>query len=91
MSNYFQTYWIVLPLVEQIDPALVPELFWRTVALRLPTGDPRQSVSLRPAHLAELLAWYDRDVAALVFEPMRTMLEAAEDEELGLLSMAFES
>ena len=26
---------IVLPLVEQFDPALVPELFWRAVAMRL--------------------------------------------------------
>ena len=33
--------WVVLPLVEQIDPALVPELFWRALATRLPTGNPR--------------------------------------------------
>ena len=32
---------VLLPMVEQIDPALVPELFWRIVATRPSTGDPR--------------------------------------------------
>ena len=32
---------VVLPVVEQIDPTLVPELFWRAVASRPPIGNPR--------------------------------------------------
>ncbi len=32
--------WILLPLVEQIDPALVPEYFWRIIAMRGPAGNP---------------------------------------------------
>lgn len=33
--------WVLLPLVEQIDPTLVPGLFWRAVAARPPIGNPR--------------------------------------------------
>jgi Carboxypeptidase regulatory-like domain len=90
-SNFFRTFWIVLPLVEQIDPALVPELFWRAVAMRLPTGDPRQAVDLTPAELALLLGRYDRAVAALVFDPCRARMEATDDAELDLWTIAFMS
>ncbi len=30
-----------LPIVERIDPALVPEVFWLDVSSRLPAGNPR--------------------------------------------------
>ena len=33
--------WVLLPLVEQIDPGLVPEVFWRAIATRPATGNPR--------------------------------------------------
>ncbi len=45
--------WILLPVVERIDPALVPEYFWRTVALRPPVGDPR----LRPRYFHQPAGW----------------------------------
>jgi hypothetical protein len=38
---------VVLPMVEQIDPALVPELFWRAIATRLPAGNPGGSAVFR--------------------------------------------
>jgi hypothetical protein len=65
----------LLPLVEQIDPALVPELFWRAVASRPSVGNPRTVGEFRSSHLAMLLAWYDRDVAAVLFEPVRARIE----------------
>jgi hypothetical protein len=73
---------IVLPLVEQIDPALVPELFWRTVATRPPTGNPRSDPDPYPTYLARLLGWYDRDVASVLFEPVRDRMEHLDDVAL---------
>ena len=32
---------VVLPLVEQVDPALVPEYFYHVVAMRASIGNPR--------------------------------------------------
>ena len=54
---------ILLPLVEQIDPALVPEYFWRVVAARPPLGNPRPISDTPQRNLVLLLAWYDRVVA----------------------------
>ena len=62
---------VLLPLVEQIDPALVPEYFWRILATRRPAGNPRSTEDIYSAELVNLLAWYDRDVAAALFEPLR--------------------
>jgi len=73
---------VLLPMVEQIDPALVPEYFWRVVATRHPAGNPRSGSEVSSAWLTLLLAWYDRDVAAAVFEPVRARLEHADDREL---------
>ncbi len=55
----------LLPLVEQIDPALVPEYFWRIVAMR-PPSDPRRDGLIGSASLALVLGWYDREVAETV-------------------------
>jgi hypothetical protein len=90
-SNVNRTRWILLPLVERIDPALVPELFWRAVALRLPPGDPRQDVDLSSAELAMILGWYDRQVASVVFEPVRARIEAMDDSELDNWTIALMS
>ena len=43
----------LLPVVEQIDPALVPEIFWHHVASRLPYGDPRGNDDAVTAYLTE--------------------------------------
>src|SRR5262249_9175991 len=32
-----------MPLVEQIDPGLVPEFFWRAISTRPRSGDPRKA------------------------------------------------
>jgi hypothetical protein len=68
-------YAFPLPVVEQIDPALVPELFWRALAARPPEGNPS---------LPMILAWYDRDVARALFEAIRPRLDQTNDQELGL-------
>ena len=84
---------IVLPVVEQLDPALVPEYFWRIVAMRSPIGDPRSGSEFAPTSFALLLASYDRDVAAVVFEPVRAWLEHADDRELArpVVPLAFQA
>jgi hypothetical protein len=59
----------LMPVVEQIDPTLVPEVFWRALAARPPAdnpGSPNDPYYLRD--LVPLLSWYDRDAAAVVHE-----------------------
>jgi len=73
---------IVLPLVEQVDPALVPEYFWRVVATRPPIGNPRAVSEFPSPPLIALLAWYDHEVAAALFEPVQDWIEHADDQEL---------
>jgi len=75
-----------LPLVEQIDPALVPELFWRAIAARPPIGNPRSLFDESPSQLVMLLGWYDREVAAAVFEPVRAQIEQTDDQDLAGLA-----
>jgi len=73
---------VLLPLVEQIDPALVPELFWRAIATRPPIGNPRSLRDLSTSRLVVLLGWYDREVAAALFEPVRALMEQTDGQEL---------
>ncbi len=54
----------ILPAVERIDPALVPEILWRDVASRPPVADSRLDRGYSPVRLIAQLAWYDRNVAA---------------------------
>ncbi len=59
-----------LPLVEAIDPALVPELFWRAVGNLAIADDPRVEYGRDDVlHQALLLARYDRQIASALFEP----------------------
>ena len=61
-----------MPVAERVDPQLCSELFWRTLALRLPRpgrnnlGDQAERADIE---LAELLARYDRDIARALLEP----------------------
>jgi Carboxypeptidase regulatory-like domain len=64
-----------LPIVERIDPALVPEVFWLDLSSRLPTGNPRMFSAGPFSQLVTHLAWYDRDVAAALFEPVRARID----------------
>jgi hypothetical protein len=72
----------LLPIVERVDPAMVPEVFWRDVASRPPSGNPRTVSAYSPSGLITYLAWYDREVAAALFEPTRQRIEHAEDRDL---------
>ncbi len=71
-----------LPVVQAIDPAMVPEVFWRDVASRPPFANPRTINDYSPNSLIHRLAWYDREVAAALFEPSRARMEHTEDREL---------
>ena len=79
----------LLPLVEQIDPVLVPEFFWRVVATRRSIGNPRSASELESAHLVLLLAWYDREVAAAIFESVRAQMQHTDDLALAGWSTEF--
>ncbi|HEX5446138.1 MAG TPA: carboxypeptidase regulatory-like domain-containing protein [Pirellulales bacterium] len=63
----------LLPVAERVDPALCDELFWRSLALRLPRSG-RDSLNDRAdranIELAKLLSRYDRDVARTLLEPL---------------------
>ena len=80
---------ILLPLVEQIDPALVPEYFWRVVAARPIPGNPRRIDEFREGLMVMLLAWYDRDVATALFEPIRYRIDRADDREMARWTVEF--
>jgi hypothetical protein len=80
---------LLLPMVEQIDPALVPEFFWRAVATRPLTGNPRSVRDFPVSHLVALLGWYDRDVAAALFEPVRAQMELSDDLALARMGTEF--
>jgi Carboxypeptidase regulatory-like domain len=69
----------LLPVVEGLDPALVPEIFWRVVALRPPSGDPRKAMDYPSARLAVFMARYDREVASVLFQPVVTDLQKIDD------------
>ena len=73
---------VLLPMVEQIDPALVAEYFWRVLAMGRPINNPRSTQDIYASSLVELLAWYDRDVAAALFEPLRDQIEQSDDKRL---------
>jgi hypothetical protein len=73
---------VLLPMVEQIDPALVPEFFWRILAMGRPISNPRSTQDIYASSLVDLLAWYDREVAAALFEPLRNLMEQSDDKTL---------
>ena len=79
----------LLPVVEQIDPALVPEIFWRHIASRQPYGDPRTSHAAFPGPLVEELAAYDREVAAALFAQTLARMEQTEPKELATWGWEF--
>jgi hypothetical protein len=60
----------LMPLAEAMDPALVPEFFWRTIADLGVANDPRSEYGRYDVlGQAILLARYDRAVAAALLEP----------------------
>jgi hypothetical protein len=79
----------VLPVVERVDPARVPEFFWREVASRVSSDNPRILRVYSPIEIIPYLAGYDREVAAAVFEPMREQIERTDDRELATWAQQF--
>ena len=78
-----------LPIVERIDPALVPEVFWLDVSSRLPAGNPRMLNAGSASQLIARLAWYDREVAAAIFEPARARMAQTTAGDLAVRSFEF--
>ncbi len=69
----------LVPVAERIDPALVPEFFWRVASFRV-TPKPQMDAAARPdARLALLLARYDRDAAKVVLRPILDRGPTADD------------
>ncbi len=79
----------LLPVVEQIDPTLVPEVFWRALTARLPIDDPRSLNDRSLSQLVLLLAWYDRAAAEAVFETDRAIRERTDDRDLASMRSQF--
>ncbi len=82
---------VTLPMVEQIDPALVPEYLWRTITMRPARGEPSDGDWRVANELVLLLAWYDRDVAAALFERTRVALDRGDDLPPAVGLTAFEA
>ncbi len=81
----------LLPVVERIDPSLVPEFFWRAASFR---GLGRGSDSLvnRASHdaaLALLLARFDRDAARVLYEPVAGRLDQFMTQEFSIRPVAW--
>ena len=68
----------ILPLVEQIAPERVAEVFWRAVALHSPLDDPRTDFGRDEPLAAEalLLSRYDSQVAEVLFEPVAAFVRS---------------
>ncbi len=61
----------LLPVVEQVDPSLVREYLWRTLAMRPPlrSGDARDGIPLvAGTRVAAMVARYDREIARQMLE-----------------------
>ena len=81
-------YWtnpavLILPIVEQVAPERLAEFFWRAVALHDRVEQDGEESLLRSGIGFEcmLLAHYDRQVAAALFEPMNTFIRSVFTEK----------
>ncbi|HVW37053.1 MAG TPA: carboxypeptidase regulatory-like domain-containing protein, partial [Pirellulales bacterium] len=71
MSAPAVAVWL-LPIAEKVAPELCRELFWRSLALRLPRRrDHLQGeIEVSDIELAKLLGRYDREIARALLEPL---------------------
>jgi len=69
---------LILPIVERIAPERLAEVFWRAVALhtRIKTDREIQLQRSNIGYECILLARYDRQVAAAIFEPIDSYLRS---------------
>jgi hypothetical protein len=76
---------LILPLVERIAPDRLGEVFWRAVALHARIDVNREDL-LRNSYIPTecmVLARYDREAAAVLFEPMDSYLRSLASSETG--------
>ena len=67
----------ILPIVERVAPERLAEVFWRAVALH-PRIETDREDQLQTSYIGKeciLLARYDREVAAVLFEPLDSYLK----------------
>jgi hypothetical protein len=76
---------LFLPLVEDIDPGLVPEFLWGWLAMRKPaTGLGSTALALRSdAEIVQIVARYDRDLAAALWAPIVEGVRSLDPKEPG--------
>ena len=69
---------MILPVVEQVAPERLAEFFWRAVALHERIDGEKEDALQRSGIGVEciLLSRYDRQVAALLFEPMNAFIKS---------------
>ena len=81
---------VILPVVELVAPERLAEFFWRAVALHERVNVDEEDALQRSAIGVEclLLSRYDRQVAALLFEPMDSFIKSvlAEKEQTNELT-----
>ncbi len=69
----------LVPVAERIDPALVPEFFWRAASFRIPTTPGMEASARSDGRLALLLARYDRAAATVLLRPILDRGPTGED------------
>jgi RNA polymerase sigma factor (sigma-70 family) len=69
---------VILPIVERISPERLDEVFWRAVTLhiRIKADQEDQLARSNIGFECMLLARYDRQVAAVLFEPVNSYLRS---------------
>jgi len=76
-SSPLRTAGALLPVVEQIDPALLPECIWQSVSFRLYRPADDFMIGMEPesedAFLAMYLTRYDHSLAAAIFPKATTI------------------
>ena len=82
----------ILPIVERIAPERLAEFFWRAVALH-PRIETDREDHLQTSYIGKecmLLGRYDREVAAVLFEPLNSYLRspAARQASLAFINVA---
>jgi len=75
----------LLPIVESVDPSLIPEFFWKSVSFHSPkTGCGHRSEAI----LALMLDRYDRVAARLLFDPTRIKRSMIAPSDFSFLLLA---
>jgi hypothetical protein len=74
---------VVLPVIELVAPGRLAEFFWRAVALHERTGVDQEDALLQSAigYECMLLSHYDRQVAAVLFDPMDQFIKSVVAEK----------